>query len=346
MNIAQRHWPYKRSLRVSNRDKDRARPARGSVSRSSGPAAPRRASAPARARATETAKPARARSADAETAAPAPARVAGEKLQKVLARSGAGSRREMERWIQEGRITIDGKPAQLGDRVTPAQVLRIDGRSLPKPTFTPKPRVLLYHKPEGEVTTRNDPQGRPTVFANLPTLRNSRWIAIGRLDLNSSGLLLFTTDGELAHRLMHPSSEVEREYAVRVLGNVTPEMVARLSQGVTLEDGEARFESIVDAGGQGANHWYHVVLREGRNREVRRMWEAVGAKVSRLIRVRYGPVTLPRLVRPGRTADVEGEELDALYQAVGLRAPVTKRRPLLRARSPRPSPSSPRSRSR
>jgi 23S rRNA pseudouridine2605 synthase len=248
-----------------------------------------------------------------------------EKLQKVLARAGVGSRREMERWIAEGRITVDGRPAKLGDRVRPGQRLRIDGRSLPTPTLTPKPRVLLYHKPEGEMTTRSDPEGRPTVFDNLPAIRHGRWIAIGRLDANSSGLLLFTTDGELAHRLMHPSAEIEREYAVRVLGAVASETLKRLTDGVQLEDGPARFESVTDAGGTGANHWYHVVLREGRNREVRRMWEAVGAKVSRLIRVRYGNVQLPRLLRTGRTADLDAEKLVELYQSVGLTPPRTKR---------------------
>ena len=248
--------------------------------------------------------------------------ITGEKLQKVLARAGIGSRRGMERWIAEGRITVDGKPAKLGDRVSPDQVIRVDGRALPRHGLTPKPRVILYHKPEGEVCTRSDPEGRPTVFENLPTLRNGRWIAIGRLDINSSGLLLFTTDGELANRLMHPSSEIEREYAVRVLGEVTPDMLERLRQGVPLEDGDAKFERIDDAGGSGANHWYHVVLREGRNREVRRMWEAVGAKVSRLIRVRYGPVVLPRLLRPERTEDLERDPMYALYHAVGLKPPV------------------------
>ncbi|MBI3896814.1 MAG: 23S rRNA pseudouridine(2605) synthase RluB [Gammaproteobacteria bacterium] len=261
---------------------------------------------------------------------------AGEKLQKVLARAGAGSRREMERWIEQGRVTIDGRPAKLGDRVGPEQILRIDGRVLPKPTFTPKPRVLVYHKPEGEVTTRNDPEGRPTVFDNLPTLRNSRWIAIGRLDMNSSGLMLFTTDGDLAHRLMHPSAEIEREYAVRVLGAVTPEMIKQLTEGVTLEDGPARFESVADAGGTGANHWYHVVIREGRNREVRRMWEAVGATVSRLIRVRYGVATLPRLVRPGRFDDLDKEVMDELYRSVDLRPPTAPKKSSSRVRSAAP----------
>ncbi len=245
-----------------------------------------------------------------------------EKLQKVLARAGVGSRREMERWIEQGRVTIDGRAAKIGDRVGPAQRLCIDGRALPQATFAPKPRVLVYHKPEGELTTRRDPEGRATVFDRLPQIRRGRWIAIGRLDLNSSGLLLFTTDGELAHRLMHPSTEIEREYAVRILGPVAPDAIKRLIAGVTLEDGAARFESVVDAGGTGANHWYHVVIREGRNREVRRMWEAVGATVSRLIRVRYGPISLPRLLRPGRSEYLESEPMQALYTAAGLRAPT------------------------
>ncbi|BAU47769.1 pseudouridine synthase [Sulfurifustis variabilis] len=251
---------------------------------------------------------------------------AGEKLQKVLARAGAGSRREMERWIVEGRVTIDGRAAKLGDRVSPRQTIRIDGRSVPTYATTPKPRVLLYHKPEGQVTTRSDPEGRPTVFDNLPVLKHGRWIAIGRLDLNSSGLLLFTTDGALAHKLMHPSTMIEREYAVRVLGSVPPEGLKQLTEGVVLEDGEARFDSVLDAGGTGANHWYHVVIREGRHREVRRMWEAIGAKVSRLMRVRYGPVPLPRLLRPGRTHDLDADGMTALYAAAGLPPPVKPRK--------------------
>ncbi len=251
---------------------------------------------------------------------------AGEKLQKVPARAGAGSRREMERWIVEGRVTIDGRAAKLGDRVSPRQTIRIDGRSVPTYATTPKPRVLLYHKPEGQVTTRSDPEGRPTVFDNLPVLKHGRWIAIGRLDLNSSGLLLFTTDGALAHKLMHPSTMIEREYAVRVLGSVPPEGLKQLTEGVVLEDGEARFDSVLDAGGTGANHWYHVVIREGRHREVRRMWEAIGAKVSRLMRVRYGPVPLPRLLRPGRTHDLDADGMTALYAAAGLPPPVKPRK--------------------
>lgn len=256
-----------------------------------------------------------------------PPEPSGEKLHKVLARAGAGSRREMERWIEQGRVTVDGHAARLGDRVWPGQRLRIDGRPVSQPTLTPKQRVLIYHKPEGEVTTRRDPEGRPIVFQNLPPLKQGRWIAVGRLDLNSTGLLLFTTDGELAHRLMHPSAEIEREYAVRVLGPVSADALGRLTQGVMLDDGEARFESVSDAGGTGANRWYHVVIREGRNREIRRMWEAVGAKVSRLIRVRYGPIALPRLLRPGRSGYLERDQLGALYAAAGLPAPVVVRRP-------------------
>ncbi|MDH3513776.1 MAG: 23S rRNA pseudouridine(2605) synthase RluB [Gammaproteobacteria bacterium] len=245
-----------------------------------------------------------------------------EKLQKVLARAGLGSRRQIERWIEEGRITIDGLPATLGARVTADQALRVDGRVIPAHTFQSPPRTLIYHKPEGEVCTRSDPQGRPTVFDKLPKLRGARWIAVGRLDYNTSGLLLFTTDGELANRLMHPSREIEREYAVRVLGKVSDDMLARLKTGVPLEDGPARFDAIVDAGGTGANHWYHVTLKEGRNREVRRLWEAVGAKVSRLMRVRYGPVALPPHFHAGRNVELDKDATAALYVQAGLEPPA------------------------
>jgi len=248
--------------------------------------------------------------------------VEGERLQKVLARAGVGSRRQIEQWIAEGRIQVGGVPATLGQRVTPHQTITIDGRVVTSTAHVARPRVLVYHKPEGEVCTASDPQGRPTVFAKLPRIRNARWIAIGRLDFNTSGLLLFTTDGELAHRLMHPSSEIEREYAVRILGEVTEDMLARLKQGVVLDDGPARFDSIVDAGGTGANRWYHVTLREGRNREVRRLWEAVGGKVSRLIRVRYGNVQLPRHIRAGRSEELDAETTAVLYSLAGLSAPV------------------------
>ena len=258
-----------------------------------------------------------------------------EKLQKVLARAGLGSRRLIERWIEEGRITIDGQPATLGARVTPHQMLRVDGRIVPAHAIQPKPRILIYHKPEGEVCTRSDPQGRPTVFDKLPVLRGARWIAVGRLDYNTSGLLLFTTDGELANRLMHPSREIEREYAVRVLGKVSEEMLARLKQGVMLEDGPAHFDTIVDAGGSGANHWYHVTLKEGRNREVRRMWDAIGVQVSRLIRIRFGSIQLPPRFHAGRTMELDDDAAAALYEQVELKPPSPpKAKPVAARRTP------------
>jgi 23S rRNA pseudouridine2605 synthase len=243
----------------------------------------------------------------------------GEKLQKVLARAGLGSRRELEHWITDGRITVNGVVAKLGDRVLPGQDIRVDGHSLSAGArHGTRRRVIIYSKPEGQVCTMADPEGRPTVFDHLPVLRNARWIVIGRLDFNTQGLLLFTTDGELANKLMHPSSEIEREYAVRVLGNVDADMLARLRAGVQLDDGPAHFDDIRDAGGEGANHWYHVTLKEGRNREVRRLWEAVGVKVSRLIRVRFGPVTLPRMLRPGRWEELDKDVMTALIESVGL----------------------------
>ncbi len=242
-----------------------------------------------------------------------------EKLQKVLARAGLGSRRELELWIEDGRVTVNGVVAKLGDRVLPEQDIRVDGQPLSASArHGTRQRVIVYSKPEGQVCTTADPQGRATVFDHLPVLRGARWIVIGRLDFNTQGLLLFTTDGELANRLMHPSSEIEREYAVRVLGNVDADMLARLRAGVQLEDGPAHFDDIADAGGEGANHWYHVTLKEGRNREVRRLWEAVGVKVSRLIRVRFGPVKLPRLLRPGRWEELDKETMAALLASVGL----------------------------
>lgn len=246
---------------------------------------------------------------------------AGEKLQKVLAGIGLGSRRQIENWIAAGRVTVDGKPATVGERVTPAQAIRVDGRPVLARVRQHKPRVLIYHKPEGEICTRSDPQGRATVFEKLPTLRGARWIIVGRLDYNTSGLLLCTTDGELANRLMHPSQAIEREYAVRVLGKVSEEMITKLKTGVMLDDGHAHFDSIVDAGGAGANHWYHVVLKEGRNREVRRLWDRAGVKVSRLIRIRFGPIRLPPHFHTGRSVELDDKAMAELYGFAGLKLP-------------------------
>ncbi len=251
----------------------------------------------------------------------------GERVQKVLANAGVGSRRQIEEWIRAGRVEVNGKVAQLGDRVGPRDRIRIDGRLLPPARREPVARqILVYNKPEGEVVTRADPEGRKTVFEGLPRPKGGRWVAIGRLDIGTSGLLLFTTDGELANRLMHPSREVEREYAVRVLGPVSPEALERLRSGVELDDGPAKFDGIADLGGEGANHWYAVVLREGRYREVRRLWEAVDAKVSRLKRVRFGPVALTSRDRVGHVRDATAEERAGLLALAGL-PPETPARP-------------------
>ncbi len=246
-----------------------------------------------------------------------------ERLQKVLAKAGLGSRRQMEEWIREGRVEVDGKRAELGQKVSENQRIRVDGRRIHlKPSGGAIPEVIVYHKPLGEVCSRDDPEGRPTVFHNLPRPRQGRWISVGRLDINTSGLLLFTTDGELAHRLMHPSREIEREYAVRLLGEVDMPMLERLVEGVELEDGVARFAAIEESGGSGANRWFHVILKEGRNREVRRLWESQGVRVSRLTRVRYGPVILERKLRKGKSRPLLAEEMKRLYEAAGMEVPV------------------------
>lgn len=242
-----------------------------------------------------------------------------ERLQKVLSRAGYGSRRQIETWIETGRILIDGRLAVLGDKVTGSEEIRLDGRTL-ECIEGPTQQVLLYHKPIGEIVTRRDAEGRPTIFERLPQPQSGRWVGIGRLDINTSGLLLVTTDGELANALMHPSHEVEREYAVRVFGEVDGLMLDRLLKGVRLEDGMSRFESIQDAGGNGANCWYHVVLKRGRNREVRRLWESQGVSVSRLIRIRYGSICLPPGMAAGRWIELNAGQKNELYQSAGLKS--------------------------
>lgn len=244
-----------------------------------------------------------------------------EKLQKVLARAGHGSRREIESMIAAGRVSVDGKVATLGDRVESSKSLkiRIDGHLVSiAESATEVCRVLAYYKPEGELCTRSDPEGRPTVFDRLPRLRGSRWIAVGRLDVNTCGLMLFTTDGELANRLMHPSREVEREYAVRVFGQVDDDKIRQLSKGVQLEDGPAAFKTLKFGGGEGINQWYNVTLTEGRNREVRRLWEAVGVQVSRLMRVRYGDITLPKGLPRGGWSELDLPAVNYLRNLVGM----------------------------
>lgn len=244
-----------------------------------------------------------------------------EKLQKVLARAGFGSRREIETWISAGKIKVNDEIATLGDRVTAQDTVRVNGRVVhPHRLFATRRRVLVYHKDVGTVCTRSDPEQRKTIFSDLPDLHTGRWINVGRLDINTSGVMIMTTDGELANRLMHPSYEIEREYLVRVLGKVEPAILDRLQQGIELEDGKARFENIIDVGGEGANHWYRVTLREGRNREVRRMWESQGVQVSRLSRIRFGPVEMPRRLARGKWQELEQSDIDALLEVVGLNA--------------------------
>lgn len=243
-----------------------------------------------------------------------------EKLHKVLARSGVGSRREMERWISEGRVAVNGETAGLGDRISSADKVEVDGHPV-NLVFEQQAqrRVLIYNKPVGEICTRHDPEGRPTVFRHLPPLKEGRWIAIGRLDINTSGLLLFTTDGELANSLMHPSAQIDREYAVRVLGDVNDEMLEQLKQGVLLEDGMARFTDVQFFDGEGANKWFHCVVMEGRNREVRRLWESQGVQVNRLKRVRFGPIFLPSDVKSGTWKEMGAKEVGSLAKMLELK---------------------------
>ncbi|WP_133513005.1 23S rRNA pseudouridine(2605) synthase RluB [Candidatus Thiosymbion oneisti] len=263
-----------------------------------------------------------------------PSAPAAVRLQKVLADAGLGSRREIEGWIRTGRVRINGKLAQLGDRIGPADHIRVDGKAVKRRSARQTElRVIAYNKPEGELVTHHDPAGRRTLFSRLPPLKTGRWIAVGRLDINSSGLLLLTNNGELANRLMHPAQALEREYAVRILGQVSAETLKQLTHGILLQDGPARFEEIVESGGEGANRWFHVLLREGRNREVRRLWEAVGCRVSRLKRVRFGNVILGPRVFAGHWRDLTPDELTDLLALAGMERPRT---PARRARQDRP----------
>lgn len=244
-----------------------------------------------------------------------------ERIQKALARQGLGSRRQIEGWISDGAIQLNGKPVKLGDTVKTGDEVILNGRKIIiKEAEQALPKVIVYNKPEGEVCTRSDPEGRPTIFEQLPKLWNGRWIAVGRLDINTSGLILLTDNGDLANRLMHPSLQVEREYAVRTLGKATEEMLHKVTHGVELEDGMARFEEVTDTHPEATsvNHWYYVVLMEGRNREVRRIWEAVGLKVSRLKRVRYGPIMMAKGHGMGQVRELGEKDIIQLGALVGL----------------------------
>jgi 23S rRNA pseudouridine2605 synthase len=248
--------------------------------------------------------------------------VQDEKIQKVLARAGFGSRREMENWITQGRVKINGKVAALGDRAGADDSLVVDGKKVANASPDAViPRVLIYNKPENEICSRRDPEGRPSVYDHLPMIKHGRWVAVGRLDFNTSGLLLFTTDGELANKLMHPSAGIDREYAVRVLGDVSDEMLKSMLKGVMIDEHICRFTDVRFFAGEGRNRWYHVVIMEGRNREVRKLWESQGVKVSRLKRVRYGPVFIPSRIKKGQLYEMKTPEIFTLYEAAGMTAP-------------------------
>ncbi len=267
-----------------------------------------------------------------------PGRIAGAtaKLHKILAQAGLGSRREMEEVVRAGRVTVNGEPARIGARVGPGDVIRVDGRPVRGAERTRPPRVLLYHKPEGEIVSRDDPAGRASVFDRLPPVRGAKWLAVGRLDYNTGGLLLLTTAGELANRMMHPRYGLEREYAVRVRGRLTEEQLARLRSGIPLDDGMARCDAVEDGGGEGTNRWYRVVIREGRNRVVRRLFEALGLTVSRLMRVRFGSVTLPPRLKRGQYVELAPREVQRLLASLDLN---DEQNPLLEPRRTQRKPS-------
>jgi len=259
-----------------------------------------------------------------ENATPEPT----QRLHKLLALAGLGSRRDMEKLIESGRVTVNGQIAQLGAGVTPHDAVRVDSRPVQLPFSPELPQILIYHKPEGEIVSADDPEGRASVFDKLPRVKGAKWIAVGRLDINTSGLLIFTTSGDLANHFMHPRYEVEREYAVRIFGELTEGQLLQLTQGIELEDGPAAFDAISPQGGEGANHWYQVILREGRNREVRRLFEAFHLPVSRLMRVRFGPVNLPPRVKRGQMLKLEPKEVLGILEWAGLEAPKAPPRQL------------------
>jgi 23S rRNA pseudouridine2605 synthase len=283
-------------------------------------ASPRRSpkSTPAVAKGSrKTARPPAKRGPQPSSPAAAAVPARSQKLQKVLAQSGLGSRRAMEEIIKAGKVKVNGEPATLGMRVTTDDLIQVGRRQIKFQVTSRLPRVIVYHKIDGEIVSRDDPQGRRSVFEKLPVIRSAKWLAVGRLDFNTGGLLIFTTSGELANRLMHPRFEVEREYAVRLFGSLTPAQVQELKKGVRLSDGEARFEVLEDQGGEGRNRWYRVILKEGRNRVVRRMFEALGLQVSRLMRVRFGIVTLPPRLKRGNWIELKEAEISELLEWAG-----------------------------
>ena len=272
--------------------------------------------------------------APAQPSAPGPAR--SQKLQKVLAQSGLGSRRAMEEVIKSGKVKVNGETATLGMRVTTDDMIQVGRRQIKFKVTSRLPRVIVYHKIDGEIVSRDDPQGRRSVFEKLPVIRSAKWLAVGRLDFNTGGLLIFTTSGELANRLMHPRFEVEREYAVRLFGALSPAQVQELKSGVRLSDGDAKFELLEDQGGEGRNRWYRAVLKEGRNRVVRRMFEALGIQVSRLMRVRFGIVALPPRLKRGNWIELKEAEISELLEWAGS-APELSEDPAEEASPPPPA---------